>query len=84
MVENPPANAGDMSSIPGQGTKIPRASGQRGLCSATRETTSPRSPGTETRVTQLAATRESLHTTKTQNSQRKKRERNEGKVKDVL
>ena len=28
MVKNPPCNAGDMGSIPGQGTKIPRAVGQ--------------------------------------------------------
>ena len=28
MVENPPYNAGDAGSIPGQGTKIPHASGQ--------------------------------------------------------
>ena len=28
MVKNPPYNAGDAGSIPGQGTKIPRAMGQ--------------------------------------------------------
>ena len=28
MVKNPPSNAGDAGSIPGQGTKIPRAAGQ--------------------------------------------------------
>ena len=28
MVKNPPYNAGGVSSIPGQGTKIPRAAGQ--------------------------------------------------------
>ena len=28
MVKNPPYNAGDMGSIPGQGTKIPHATGQ--------------------------------------------------------
>ena len=27
VVKNPPSNAGDMSSIPGQGTKIPQTSG---------------------------------------------------------
>ena len=27
-VKNPPSNAGDVSSIPGLGTKIPRATGQ--------------------------------------------------------
>ena len=28
VVKNPPANAGNMGSIPGPGTKIPRALGQ--------------------------------------------------------
>ena len=28
MVKNPPSNAGDMGSIPGQATKIPRDAGQ--------------------------------------------------------
>ena len=28
MAKNPPSNAGDAGSIPGQGTKIPRAMGQ--------------------------------------------------------
>ena len=28
MVKNPPCNAGDAGSIPGQGTKIPHAKGQ--------------------------------------------------------
>ena len=28
MVKNPPYNAGDMGSIPGEGTKIPHAAGQ--------------------------------------------------------
>ena len=28
MVKNPPSNAGDMGLIPGQGTKIPHATGQ--------------------------------------------------------
>ena len=28
VVKNPPSNAGDVGSIPGQGTKIPHASGQ--------------------------------------------------------
>ena len=31
MVENPPSNAGDMGSIPGQGTKIPHAAGHLSL-----------------------------------------------------
>ena len=37
MVKNLPSNAGDAGSIPGQGTKIPRASGQVSPCTATRE-----------------------------------------------
>ena len=30
VVKNPPCNAGDMGSIPGQGTKILHATGQQG------------------------------------------------------
>ena len=37
LVENPPANAGDMDSIPTQGAKIPHAEGQQRLCSTTTE-----------------------------------------------
>ena len=37
MVENLPSNAGDMGSIPGQGTKIRYASGQLSPCATTRE-----------------------------------------------
>ena len=36
-VENMPSNTGDMGLIPGQGTKIPHASGQLRLRTATRE-----------------------------------------------
>ena len=32
MVKNPPSNAVDVGSIPGQGTKIPQATGQLSLC----------------------------------------------------
>ena len=39
MVKNSPANAGDVGSIPGQGTKIPRAVEQISLCAVTREPT---------------------------------------------
>ena len=31
-VENPPSNAGDIGSIPGQGTKISHVVGQLGAC----------------------------------------------------
>ena len=37
VVKNLPSSAGDMHSIPGQGTKIPRATGQLSLHSTTRE-----------------------------------------------
>ena len=37
MVKNPPSNAGDAGSIPGQGTKIPHAMGQLNPHAATRE-----------------------------------------------
>ena len=35
VVKNPPSNAGDVGSIPGWGTKIPHASGQISLSTAT-------------------------------------------------
>ena len=31
MIKNPPCNTGDVGSIPGQGTRIPRAAGQLSL-----------------------------------------------------
>ena len=37
VVKYPPANAGDMGSIPGQGTKIPHAAEQLSRCAATTE-----------------------------------------------
>ena len=39
MVKNPPSSAGDVSSIPGRGIKIPHATGQLSPCMATREKT---------------------------------------------
>ena len=41
VVKNPPSNAGDVGSIPGQGTKIPHALGSYifSLCTATIEST---------------------------------------------
>ena len=42
VVMNLPANAGDMDSIPGRGTKIPHASGQLSLCAITTEAHVPR------------------------------------------
>ena len=37
VVKNLPSNAGDAGSIPGQGTKIPHATGQLSPCAATTE-----------------------------------------------
>ena len=37
VVRNPPSNAEDVGSIPGQGTKIPHAAGQLSPCTATTE-----------------------------------------------
>ena len=37
VVKNPPSNAGDVGSIPGQGTKIPHAAGQLNLHATTTE-----------------------------------------------
>ena len=41
MVKNPPFNAGDTDLIPGQGTKIPYATGHLSPYSATREADMP-------------------------------------------
>ena len=67
VVKNPPSNAGDVGSIPGQGTKIPHATGQLSLSATTTELTClnerarvpPMRPGA--RVPQLE--RENLHAT---------------------
>ena len=37
VVKNPPCNAGDVSSIPGQATKIPQAEGQLSVQATTTE-----------------------------------------------
>ena len=37
VVKNPPSNAGNTGSIPGQGTKIPHAAGQLSPCATTTE-----------------------------------------------
>ena len=47
MVNNPPFNAGNVDLIPGQGTKIPYATGHLSPCSATGEADlPPRRPST--------------------------------------
>ena len=68
VVKNLPANARDMGSIPGQGTKTPHAAGQLSLnttttkahmpyslCSAIREATAMRNPHTITRMSSSLA-----------------------------
>ena len=83
VVENLPANAGDVGSSPGLGrSHMPRSSWARGpqllslhvwgLCSATREAATVRGPHTAMKSgPPLAATRESPHAeTKTQYSQK--------------
>ena len=42
VVKNPPSNAGDTGSIPGQATKIPHAAGQLSLSALTRESSHAR------------------------------------------
>ena len=37
VVGNPPSNAGDTGSTPGQGSEIPHATGQVSPCATTRE-----------------------------------------------
>ena len=41
LIKNPPSNAGDVGSIPGQGTKIPHAVGQQSPHTATTEAHMP-------------------------------------------
>ena len=41
VIKNLPSNAGDMSSVPSQGTKIPHATGQLNLSAITREIYAP-------------------------------------------
>ena len=44
MVKNPPSNARDAGSIPGRGTKILHAAGQRSLYATTTELACSRGP----------------------------------------
>ena len=44
VVKNPPSNAGDTGSIPGQGSKISHAAGQLNLCATTTEKPAVKSP----------------------------------------
>ena len=62
MVKNPPSNAGDSGSIPGLGTKIPHATRQLSLHTATTEPVSSRAsasqlernPSTATKIPNVA------------------------------
>ena len=47
MVKNPPFNTGDISMVPGQGTKILQAAGQLSPSAATAESTCSRAPPLE-------------------------------------
>ena len=47
VVKNPPSNAEDVGSIPGQGTKIPHATGQLNLHGATKPVRPSRASTTE-------------------------------------
>ena len=67
VVKNPPSTAGDVGSVPGRGTKIPRAAGQLSRCT----TTEPRRLKWRARVLQLE--RSLRATTKTRCSQKKKK-----------
>ena len=81
MVKNPPFNAGDVGSIPGQGTKIPHAAGQLNPSAATTEPahSGARAPQLDSPRT---ATKSLCATTETQRSKREregKKERKEGR-----
>ena len=49
MVKNPPSNAGDAGLIPGQGTKVPHATGQLSLHTTSREQRSNKPRGSATK-----------------------------------
>ena len=42
VIQNPPCNAGDMNSIPGQGTRIPHTARQLSPCARTTESSPSR------------------------------------------
>ena len=84
VVKNPPSNAGDASSIPSGGIKIPHAMGQLGLQAETIEPTYSRAHAPQHEKPRACATTgKILHTTaksphaakKTQHSQKKKNEK---------
>ena len=69
MVKNPSCNAGDTSSIPGQGTKIPHAAGQLSLCTTTTEPGRSGAHMPQLERSPCAATKSLCATTRTLHSQ---------------
>ena len=70
VVKNPPSNAGDVGSIPGEGTKIPHAVEQLSWSAATAEPASSRACAPQLEETLHAVTRKSPSASlKTQRSQ---------------
>ena len=69
MVKSQSCNAEDAGSIPGQGTKIPRATGQLSPCATTREKPEHGERSLST------ATKSPRASTKTQGSQKKEDQR---------
>ena len=61
VVKNPPSNAGDVGSIPGQGTKIPHASGQLSPRATTREPVRPGARMPQLERSSCAATKSPHH-----------------------
>ena len=51
MAKNPPSNAGDTDSIPGQGPKIPHATGKLSLSGVTREACAPQRRHSAVKIT---------------------------------
>ena len=78
MVKNLPSNAGDTGSIPGQGTRVPRATGKQRLCATAAEPMCPnwRSHVLHHKIPHAA--------TKTQCIQKQSRKEKKGKVRFVL
>ena len=71
VVKNLPSNAGDASSIPGQGTKIPHAVGQLSLCAVTTEPARSGAHEPQLERSPHAATKSPRATTKTRCKKKK-------------
>ena len=70
VVKNLPANAGDMSSVPGSGTKNPHAKGQLSPCDLEPTSHNEKSPKQETCTPQLKNSPHSPQQEKAQHSHR--------------